>query len=65
MLVLLGSLARLVRDVFPISGFLCFDAFDQVMKIVLNQHSHQAHRLIHPLREVLTPFHIVVSLGET
>jgi uncharacterized protein YggT (Ycf19 family) len=56
---------RMVGDVFHISGFLCFDSFDQVVNIVLNQHSHRAHRLVRPLRELLTPFHIVVSLGES
>lgn len=59
------GILRMVRDVFHISGFLCFDHFNHVMKIVLNQQAHQAHRLIYPLRELLTPFHIVVSLGET
>ena len=59
------GILRMVRDVFHISGFLCFDPFDHVVKIVLNQHAHRAHQLIRPLREVLTPFHIVVTLGET
>jgi len=59
------GILRMVRDVFHISGFLCFDTFDRVVKIVLNQHAHRAHQLIRPLREVLTPFHIVVTLGET
>jgi hypothetical protein len=46
-------------------GFLCFDAFHHVVEIVLNQQSHRAHSLIRPLRELLTPLQIVVSLGET
>jgi len=36
-----------------------------VVEIVLNQHSHRAHSLIRPLRELLTPLHIVINLGET
>jgi hypothetical protein len=59
------GILRMVRDIFHISGFLCFDAFYHVVKIVLNQHSHRAHSLIRPLRELLTPLQIVVSLGET
>ncbi len=59
------GILRMVRDVFHISGFLCFDAFHHVVEIVFNQHSHQAHKLIPALRELLTPLHIVVSLGET
>jgi len=34
------GMLRMVRDVFHISGFLCFDAFHHVVEIVLNQHSH-------------------------
>jgi hypothetical protein len=59
------GIVRMVRDVFHISGFLCFDAFHHVVEIVLNQHSHRAHSLIRPLRELLTPLHIVISLGGT
>jgi len=59
------GMMRMVRDVFHISSLLCFDAFHHVVEIVLNQHSHQAHKLIPPLQELLTPLHIVISLGET
>jgi hypothetical protein len=59
------GMLRMVRDVFHASGFLYFDAFHHVVEIVLNQHSHRAHSLIRPLRELLTPLHIVISLGET
>src|SRR6266851_4811410 len=59
------GMLRMVRDVFHISGFLCFDAFHHVVEIVLNQHSHRARSLIRPLRELLTPLHIVINLGET
>ncbi len=59
------GMVRMVRDIFHISGFLCFDPLDQVVKIVLNQHAHRARKLIFPLQELLTPLHIVVTLGET
>ena len=55
----------MVRDVFHVSGFLCFDAFTHVVEIVLNQDARLARSLIRPLRELLTPLHIVISLGET
>jgi Transposase DDE domain group 1 len=59
------GMLRMVRDIFHISGFLCFDPLDHVVKIVLNQHAHRARKLIFPLQELLTPLHIVVTLGET
>jgi hypothetical protein len=59
------GMLRMVRDIFHISGFLCFDPLDHVVKIVLNQHAHRARKLIFPLQELLTPLHIVVTLGES
>ena len=59
------GILRMVRDVFHISGLLRFDAFTHVVEIVLNQDARLARSLIRPLRELLTPLHIVVSLGET
>ncbi len=56
---------RLVRDVFHISGLLRFDAGTHVVEIVLNQDARLARSLIRPLRELLTPLHVVVNLGET
>lgn len=56
---------RMVRDVFHISGLLRFDPLGHLVEIVLNRHARRAHMLIHPLRELLAPSHIVVSLGET
>jgi hypothetical protein len=56
---------RLVRDVFHISGLLRFDAETHLVEIVLNQDARLARLLIQPLRELLTPLHIVLSLGET
>jgi hypothetical protein len=59
------GILRMVRDVFHISGLLCFDTFPHVVEIVLNQDAHLARSLIRPLRELLTPLHIVISLGES
>jgi hypothetical protein len=59
------GILRMVRDVFHISGLLHFDTFTHVVEIVLNQDAHLARSLIRPLRELLSPLHIVVSLGET
>ena len=56
---------RMVRDVFHVSGFLCFDACGSVVAIVLNQEARLARSLAQSLRALLTPLHIVVSLGET
>ena len=59
------GILRMVRDVFHVSGLLRFDAFGSVVAIVLNQEAGLARSFIRPLRELLTPLHIVVSLGET
>jgi len=55
----------MVRDVFHISGLLFFDPRTQVVEIVLDQDAHLARLLIRSLRELLTPLHIAVNLGET
>jgi hypothetical protein len=55
----------MVRDVFHISGLLRFDPCTHVVEIILNQDAHLARLLIRSLRELLTPFNIVVNLGET
>src|SRR6266581_3227330 len=59
------GILRMVRDVFHVSGFLCFNACGSVVAIVLNQDARLARSLIRPLRELLTPLHIVVNLGQT
>ena len=59
------GILRMVRDVFHVSGFLCFDACGSVVAIVLNQEARLARSLAQSLRALLTPLHIVVSLGET
>jgi hypothetical protein len=59
------GILRMVRDVFHVSGLLRFDALLHTVEIVLNQDARLARSLICPLQELLAPFHIVVSLGET
>jgi len=59
------GILRMVRDVFHVSGFLCFDACGSVVAIVLNQDARLARSLVQSLRALLTPLHIVVNLGET
>jgi hypothetical protein len=59
------GILRMVRDVFHVSGFLCFDAFGSVVAIVLNQDARLARSLAQSFRALLTPLHIVVNLGET
>ena len=59
------GILRMVRDVFHVSGFLCFDAIGSVVAIVLNQDARLARSLALSLRALLTPLHIVVNLGET
>jgi hypothetical protein len=59
------GILRMVRDVFHISGFLCFDAFGSVVAIVLNQQACLARSFIRPLQVLLAPLQVVVNLGET
>lgn len=56
---------RMVRDVFHVSGLLRFDVSGAVAEIVLNQQACLAHSFLHPLQSLLTPLHVVVTLGET
>jgi Transposase DDE domain group 1 len=59
------GILRMVRDIFHISGLLGFDMSGHLLTIVLNQHACRAHVFIRPLRELLAPSQIVVTLGET
>ena len=59
------GIVRMVRDVFHISGFLVWDAFGQILQIVLNQAAPLASALLMSLRELLAPAHVALSLGET
>ena len=55
----------MVRDVLHISGFLVFDVAGQIIQLVLNQVAPLAPTLVHPLRSLLAPSHVVVNLGQT
>jgi hypothetical protein len=59
------GILRMVRDVLHISGLLRFDALGAVKEIILNQGARLAHMLLSALQALLSPFHIVVRLGET
>jgi hypothetical protein len=59
------GILRMGRDVLHISGLLCFDALGAVKEIVLNQGARLAHVLLSSLQALLSPFHLVVRLGET
>jgi hypothetical protein len=59
------GILRMVRDVFHVSGFLVFDALDQLVEIVLNQAAPLAPVLFESLRELLTPAHVALNLGQT
>jgi hypothetical protein len=56
---------RMVRDVLHISGFLVFDPAGQIIQLVLNQAAPLAPALVHSLRSLLAPTHVVVNLGQT
>jgi hypothetical protein len=55
----------MVRDVLPVSGFLVFDALDQLVEMVLNQAAPLAHVLLDPFGELLTPAHVALNLGQS
>jgi hypothetical protein len=59
------GMLRMVRDVLHISGFLVFDAAGQISQLVLNQAAPLAPALVHSLRSLLAPTHVVVNLGQT
>jgi hypothetical protein len=59
------GLLCMVRDVFHVSGLLGFDASGSVVETILNQESGLAHSFLRPLQTLLTPLHVVVTLGET
>lgn len=57
--------ARMVRDVFQISGFLLIDARGRIRSVVLNQDAPFAPVLLGPLRVLLAPAQVILRLGET
>ncbi len=59
------GILRMVRDVFPVSGWLRFDASGSVVEIVLNQKAGLARSFLRPLQTLLAPLQVAVNLGET
>lgn len=56
---------RMVRDVYHVCGFVEIGAKDAIKRIVLNGAAAWARRCANPLRALLKPEHVRVSLGET
>jgi len=56
---------RMVRDVFHVCGFVELGAKSTIRRIVLNVTAAWARRCANPLRALLKPEHVRVSLGET
>jgi hypothetical protein len=56
---------RMVRDVYQVCGFVEVGAKNVIRRIVLNGAAAWARRCANPLRALLKPEHIRVSLGET
>ena len=59
------GMLRMIRDVFHVSGFVLFDQAGHVQQIILNQHAPLARFLVRSLRDILSPLHISVHLGQT
>jgi hypothetical protein len=59
------GIKRMVRDVFHVSGLLVFDAFGQLVHIVLNQAAPLAQILAEALTPLLTTAQVGISLGQT
>jgi hypothetical protein len=59
------GMLRMTRDVLHVSGFVLFDPAGHVQQIILNQYAPLAHFLSHSLRDILSPLHISVHLGQT
>lgn len=56
---------RMVRDVFHVCGFVEVGARNAIKRIVLNGAAVWARRCANPLRALLKPEHVRISLGET
>ena len=56
---------RMVRDVFHVCGFVEVGAKQAIKRVVLNGAAAWARRCANPLRALLKPEHVRVSLGET
>lgn len=57
--------ARLVRDVFHISGFLLLDAWGHIRQIGLNRDAPLASVLLSPFQTWVTPAHVAMYLAKT
>ena len=55
----------MVRDIFHVCGFLEVGTKQAIRRIVLNGAAAWARRCANPLRALLKPEHVRVSLGET
>jgi hypothetical protein len=59
------GMLRMTRDVLHVSGLVLFDQAGHVQQITLNQCAPLACFLSHSLRDILSPLHISVHLGQT
>ena len=59
------GIKRLIRDLAHIRGLLVFDAQGRLQRIALSGASSLTRLLLVPLRQLLAPFSIVVTLDET
>ena len=55
----------MVREVFPISGYLVLDALGQIVQIVLNEAAPLAGLLAVAFEELLRTEQVTVNLGKT
>ena len=58
-------MARIVRDVLQVSGFVEVGGAGAIKRIVLNRTSALARQCLKSLRALLKQEHVRVSLGET
>lgn len=59
------GMLRMVRDVFPVSGFLVLDALGQIVQSVLNQAAPLASLLVDSLLRLLASALIAIPLDNT
>jgi len=59
------GIKRIIRDLYHIRGVLYFDAQGRLSAIVLSAASSLAKLLLAPLRHLLAPSSIVVTLDKT
>lgn len=59
------AIKRMIRDLYQINGVLCFDAQGRLYAITLNAVSSLARLILVPLRHLLAPSSIDVTLDKT